>query len=107
MHQTDLTLSMDACDAIRRLAHAAQVTTLTVVQAAWSMLLMRWTGRSGAAFGLVESGRGRNDRVAGCLVTTVPFQVRMDDIGNLRSSCWRACGRRRCSCDRIPMRDRR
>lgn len=35
MHQTDLTLSMDACDAIRRLAHAAQVTTLTVVQAAW------------------------------------------------------------------------
>ena len=81
MHQTDLTLSMDACDAIRRLAHAAQVTTLTVVQAAWSMLLMRWTGRSGAAFGLVESGRGRNDRVAGCMVTTVPFQVRMDDIG--------------------------
>ena len=45
------------------------------------MLLVRWTGRSGAAFGLVESGRGRNDRVAGCLVTTVPFQVRMDDIG--------------------------
>ncbi len=83
MRQTDLTLSMAASDAIRRLAHVAEATTLTVVQAAWAMLLMRWTGRPGAAFGLVESGRGRNDRVAGCLITTVPFQVRLDDIASL------------------------
>lgn len=82
MHQNDLTLSMAASDAVRRLAHAAEVTTLTVVQAAWAMLLMRWTGRPGAAFGLVESGRGHVDRVAGCLITTVPFQVRLDDIAS-------------------------
>ncbi|WP_405404604.1 non-ribosomal peptide synthetase [Paracoccus sp. Ld10] len=83
MGQTDLTLSIAASDAIRHLARSATVTTLTVVQAAWATLLMRWTGRPGAAFGLVESGRGHAEDVAGCLIATVPFQVRLDDVATL------------------------
>lgn len=77
-------LPPEAAQALRRAAEAAGVTVLTCVQAAWALVLARWTGRPGAGFGLVESGRGAGTAgVAGCLIATLPFEVRLDDLPDL------------------------
>lgn len=77
-------LGPEEAQALRRAAEAAGVTVLTCVQAAWALVLARWTGRPGAGFGLVESGRVAGTAgVAGCLIATLPFQVRLDDLPDL------------------------
>lgn len=73
---------------LRTACSRAGATPLNAVQAAWAMVLARWTGRPGAAFGLVEAGRtmAGTERATGCFISTVPFQIRLDDqpdIGGL------------------------
>ncbi|MFD1481264.1 non-ribosomal peptide synthetase [Paracoccus nototheniae] len=67
---------------LRHSCEASGATVLNAVQAAWALVLARWTGRMGAAFGLVESGRTdpATRDVVGCLIATLPMQVRLDDL---------------------------
>lgn len=81
-------LPEEATERLRDACRRIDVTPLNAVQAAWAMVLARWTARCGAAFGVVEAGRPKSgtDQATGCFISTVPFQVRLDDqpdIGSL------------------------
>ncbi|TGN51058.1 non-ribosomal peptide synthetase, partial [Paracoccus liaowanqingii] len=85
MVQLTHALSGAAAQDLRGAVGAAGATVLNAVQAAWALVLARWTGRSGAAFGLVESGRAGPymAEVVGCLISTLPMQVRLDDVPDI------------------------
>ena len=83
-------LRLDAVtsDALRNLARQSAATPLNVVQAAWAMLLSRWSGQSAARFGLVESGRGLVpgfEGTVGCLISTLPLQVQLQSSDRVGS----------------------
>jgi amino acid adenylation domain-containing protein len=70
----DATLSA----ALRDVAKRCEATPVNVYQAAWALVLARWTGQSGAVLGLVDSGRGLisgYEQTAGCFITTLPLAV--------------------------------
>lgn len=74
-------LAPDAAQALRLQAAAAGATMLNAVQAAWGLLLARWTGQAEACFGLVDSGRrlfDGFDGTAGCLISTLPQRIALD-----------------------------
>lgn len=65
---------------------AAEVGTFAMVQAAWALVLARWTGETDLAFGLTLAGRNRvpgAEGIAGCLIATLPQRVRLDDRPDL------------------------
>lgn len=67
-------------------ARAAQVGTFAMVQAAWALVLARWTGADDVGFGLTLAGRNRlpdHARTLGCLIATLPQRVRLDDRPDL------------------------
>lgn len=73
----DITMSLKA------LANANGQSVHTVVQACWGLLLARWSGKSDATFGLVQSGRYApipelTDAV-GNFINTVPVRVQVAD----------------------------
>ncbi len=65
--------------AIEGLARSSGVTVGVVLQAAWSLLLGRYTGQTDVAFGLTVSGRPADlpgiDRMVGMLINTLPMRV--------------------------------
>jgi non-ribosomal peptide synthase protein (TIGR01720 family) len=65
--------------ALNALARSHHTTVSTVLQAAWSQLLMSMTGQSDIVFGLVVAGRPSDlvgaDSMAGLLINTVPQRV--------------------------------
>jgi hypothetical protein len=65
-----------------------QVTLNAVLQAAWSVVLHRYTGRSDVVFGCVSSGRPSElrdvDRIIGMFVNTLPVPVSVPADGGLR-----------------------
>lgn len=74
-------LSSADSDALCDRARAAGATTLNAVQAAWALVLARWTGQAEACFGLVDSGRQTFtgfERTVGCLISTLPMRIRLD-----------------------------
>lgn len=88
MAQLRVTLPEAVAAGLTDQARRAGATGLNAVQAAWAILLARWTGRRGAAFGLVEAGRSDPacQGMAGCLIGTLPVQVALDgdeDLGGL------------------------
>ncbi len=61
-------------------AAAADATLATLVQAAWGMVVARWTGRSDAVFGVTRAGRmvvPGMQRTVGCLINTLPARVQI------------------------------
>ena len=61
-------------------AEAAGATLATVVQAAWGMVVARWTGRATAVFGTTRAGRHivpGTLRSVGCLINTLPMKVQI------------------------------
>ncbi|WP_260396971.1 non-ribosomal peptide synthetase [Variovorax sp. KBW07] len=66
--------------ALRAMAQAEQVTMNTVMQAAWSLLLMQCTGRAQACFGVTMSGRSLEmrgiDDVVGLCMNSLPLMLR-------------------------------
>ncbi len=61
-------------------AEAAGATLGTVVQAAWGMVVARWTGRATAVFGATRAGRHvvpGTERTVGCLINTLPMKVQI------------------------------
>ncbi|MEV0170176.1 condensation domain-containing protein [Streptomyces sp. NPDC050803] len=75
-------LDADRTAAVTSAATAQRVTLNTFLQAAWGVLLARYSGRADVVFGAVSSGRppeldGVEDMV-GLFVNTVPTRLRVD-----------------------------
>ncbi|MCC6176232.1 MAG: hypothetical protein IT305_13075 [Chloroflexi bacterium] len=77
-----LHLSPGTSDAVRALARRHAVTPGAVIQAAWALLLSRYTGRTDVVFGTVVSGRpddlpGITDML-GMFINNLPMRVHLD-----------------------------
>lgn len=60
--------------------------TFAMVQAAWALVLARWTGEEDLAFGLTLAGRNLvpgAERTVGCLIATLPQRVRLGDLADI------------------------
>lgn len=60
--------------------------TFALVQAAWALVLARWTGDEDLAFGLTLAGRNLvagAERTVGCLIATLPQRVRLGGLGDI------------------------
>ena len=64
---------------LAKIAHEYQVTTGTVLQAMWVLLLMRYNNRPDVVFGYVDSGRRPEisgiERMVGLTINTIPVRV--------------------------------
>lgn len=77
-------LGADLSGALR--ARAAGTGRFALIQAAWAILLARWTGQTDLAFGLTLAGRNLvpgHARTVGSLIATLPQRVRLDDLPDL------------------------
>ncbi|MBB3113016.1 amino acid adenylation domain-containing protein [Paenibacillus phyllosphaerae] len=67
---------------LNQLAQRHQVTANTVLQALWSVLLLRYSGTADAVFGAVVSGRPPEvdgiERMVGLFINTIPVRVRTE-----------------------------
>jgi len=81
--ELDLTLSTEQTIALQALARHQQVTLNTVVQAAWALLLSRYSGESDVVFGVTVSGRPGElpgvETMLGLFINTLPLRVRIDE----------------------------
>ncbi|MGJ5892736.1 amino acid adenylation domain-containing protein [Streptomyces niveiscabiei] len=79
----ELALPAEVIERLNRLARARRCTVGTVLQAAWALLLGRWSRRTDVLFGLTVSGRSMDlpqvERMVGLLTNTVPVRVRWDE----------------------------
>ncbi len=75
-----LRVSAETTQALNELARTHHTTVSTVLQAAWTQLLMAMTGQRDIAFGVVVAGRPAEvagaDSMVGLLINTVPMRVR-------------------------------
>src|SRR5262249_22954652 len=63
---------------LRHLARQHQLTLGTFVQAAWAVLLSRYSNSAGVVFGVVRAGRPPVDgRIVGTFINTLPVRVRI------------------------------
>lgn len=82
-------LSEGRSDALRGRVRDMGATPLNAVQAAWALVLARWTGQEQVCFGLVESGRQLMpglEQTVGCLIATLPVRLRVqgqDSLGDV------------------------
>ncbi|RKP35817.1 hypothetical protein BJ085DRAFT_35489 [Dimargaris cristalligena] len=64
---------------VHRVARLADITPYTLIKAAWSLLLSRYTDQSDVVFGNTVSGRALPlpgiESLLGCFINTVPFRV--------------------------------
>lgn len=76
-------LSSELSERIRVAALTADVTVNTMVQAAWAVLLQRYSGESDIVFGATRAGRVSGldgaDRIVGPLFNTLPLRVEVND----------------------------
>ncbi|GCE14872.1 non-ribosomal peptide synthetase [Tengunoibacter tsumagoiensis] len=77
----DITLSVQATQALQELAHTKQLTLNTIVQGAWTHLLGRYSGCKDIVFGAVVSGRPPDlvgaESIVGLFINTLPVRVRL------------------------------
>ncbi|MBW8875033.1 MAG: non-ribosomal peptide synthase/polyketide synthase [Acidobacteria bacterium] len=75
----NVSLSRAETDELRRFASRHQLTLGTVAQAAWAILLARYSGERDVLFGLVFSGRSAPlpgiDRIVGLFINTLPMRT--------------------------------
>ncbi|MGH2611010.1 MAG: condensation domain-containing protein, partial [Tepidiformaceae bacterium] len=76
------TVSRETTAALQSLARAHQLTLNTLVQAAWAVLLSRYTGDENVVFGATASGRPAALRgvesMVGLFINTLPVRVQVD-----------------------------
>jgi amino acid adenylation domain-containing protein len=81
-HTTEQSLSEATTDALRALARAQQCTMSTLVQAAWALLLSRYSRNADVVFGLTVAGRPAElvgvETMVGLFINTLPIRVRVD-----------------------------
>ncbi|MGR4879945.1 amino acid adenylation domain-containing protein [Streptomyces sp. LARHCF249] len=75
-------LSPAASEALFAFARSRRLTVNTLVQAAWALLLSRYSGERDVVFGATVSGRPADlpgaDSIAGMLINTLPVRVDVD-----------------------------
>ncbi|WP_328491695.1 non-ribosomal peptide synthase/polyketide synthase [Streptomyces sp. NBC_00414] len=80
-------LDADVSRRLRETAARAGLTVNTVVQAAWALLLARYSGRDDIVFGTTVSGRPAElpgvDTMIGMFINTVPTRIRVRNDGVL------------------------
>ncbi len=80
-------LSVSSSQALRDNARALRQTPATLVQAAWSLLLGRYSGARDVVFGITVSGRPPElegiERTVGLFINTLPMRARWDDSTRL------------------------
>ncbi|WP_197287800.1 non-ribosomal peptide synthetase, partial [Streptomyces apocyni] len=80
-------LSQELTARLTERAQAHGLTMNTVVQAAWSLLLSRLTGRDDVVFGTTTSGRPPEipgvESMVGLFINTLPVRVRLDPAESL------------------------
>jgi hypothetical protein len=80
-------LSPEMGEALRAAAARHRVTFNTLVQAAWSLVLQRYTGEAEVTFGCTSSGRPADlpgvDRMAGSFINSLPVRVTVPDDSDL------------------------
>ena len=82
-------LPLDVTAALTALARERGLTLNTLVQAAWSLVLGRLTGRADVVFGATVSGRPAQlpgvEEMIGLFINTVPVRVRIDPAEPVRA----------------------
>jgi amino acid adenylation domain-containing protein/non-ribosomal peptide synthase protein (TIGR01720 family) len=100
----NVSLSRAATDELRRFASRHQLTLGTVAQAAWAILLARYSGERDVLFGLVFSGRSAPlpgiDRIVGLFINTLPMRTEVPP-GEPLASWVRALQERRAEAERF------
>jgi amino acid adenylation domain-containing protein len=68
-------------DALGQLVHQSQISLTTVLQAAWAVLLSRYSGQTDVVFGMTVCGRPPGlqavERIVGPFVNVLPVRVRL------------------------------
>src|ERR1041384_2719143 len=74
-------VSVEQSEQVQRFAREQQVTVNTVVQAAWALLLSRYSGEEDVLFGATVSGRpaglARVEQMIGLFINSLPVRVRV------------------------------
>jgi natural product biosynthesis luciferase-like monooxygenase protein/amino acid adenylation domain-containing protein len=77
----EINLAPDTTAALNSFAAAHQLTLNTLVQAAWALLVSRYSGTDDVVFGAVRRGRRTSiadaDAVAGLFISTVPVRAKV------------------------------
>ncbi|AKT40595.1 non-ribosomal peptide synthetase [Chondromyces crocatus] len=80
-------LSAETSQALKALAESFRVTLSTVYQAAWALLLHRYSGMSDVLFGVTVSGREADvpgiEEMVGLFIRTVPLRLHVDESQTL------------------------
>ena len=77
--QESVSLSSEVTASLRRFAREEKLTMYTLVQAAWSLLLSRYSGERDVLFGATVSGRSADlanvESIVGLFINTLPVRV--------------------------------
>src|SRR6185369_15684148 len=83
-------LSVELSEQVQRFAREQQVTVNTVVQAAWALLLSRYSGEEDVLFGATVSGRPAElagvEQMVGLFINSLPVRVRVN--GEAQVGSW-------------------
>lgn len=78
-HEQTLCMSADLTAALQTLARQQQITFSTLFQAAWALLLHRYSGEDDVVFGITVSGRPAElagfEAMVGLFINTLPLRV--------------------------------
>ena len=79
--EREIELSKTSTDALKSVGRLHQLTLNTFVQAAWGLLLSRYSGQDDVLFGATVSGRQASvpgvESIVGLFINTVPVRVRV------------------------------
>lgn len=80
-------LSAEATTTLKYFAQQHHLTVSTLVQAAWALLLSRYSGESDVVFGATVSGRPHNlsgvESIVGLFINTLPVRVKIPETADL------------------------
>ncbi|WP_392535296.1 amino acid adenylation domain-containing protein [Nostoc sp. C117] len=80
-------LSAEATTTLKSFAQQHHLTLSTLIQAAWGLLLSRYSGESDVVFGATVSGRPHNlsgvESMVGLFINTLPVRVKIPKTGDL------------------------
>ncbi|MDB9373588.1 non-ribosomal peptide synthetase [Nodularia sphaerocarpa] len=80
-------LSAEATATLKSFAQQHHLTVSTLIQAAWALLLSRYSGESDVVFGATVSGRPHNlsgvESMVGLFINTLPVRVKIPETTNL------------------------
>ncbi|MEH2026173.1 amino acid adenylation domain-containing protein [Nostoc sp.] len=80
-------LSAEATATLKSFAQQHHLTVSTLVQAAWALLLSRYSGESDVVFGATVSGRPHNlsgvESIVGLFINTLPVRIKIPETVDL------------------------